>query len=128
MEPLTTSVRAGTIVTLLNSAAGEAGKGVWNAIRSAAGRLLERDGAETSALAHVDESAAEPQTGLPLAATGAAQTLLALAQRDGAFAELLAAWHRDAVTVTQSNVQNVVSGQVNGPVVQLHTNHGGISL
>jgi hypothetical protein len=137
VDPLTAPALAATITAVLNSAAGEAGKAAWTRLSTAAGRLLrsassEADTlAEAGTLAEVDQAVIAPQAhDLPEAATQAAETLLTLAQQDPDFAELLAAWQAEAVMTNNytSTVLNTVTGQVNGPVVQLHTNHGGITF
>jgi hypothetical protein len=129
VELLTTSALAATITALFDSAAGEAGKSAWATLSAAAARLLGRTSSEATTIARVDEAAIAPQThDLPAASAQAADILLALAHRDHDFAELLAAWHADPTVSIHdaSTVTNTVSGQVNGPVIQLHTNHGGI--
>jgi hypothetical protein len=115
---------------MLDGAAGEAGKSAWATLSATAGRLLGRSSVEATALAKVDEAAIAPQThALPEVSAQAAQILVALAQRDHAFAELLEAWRTDpSITINDaSTVTNTISGNAQvKTAVQVQTVNGGI--
>ena len=131
MEALTASALAATITALLDSAAGEAGKSAWATLTAATRRLLGSASCEATTIAKVDEAAIAPQAhDLPAASAQAAEVLLALAQRDHDFAELLTAWQANSTTIvsTTSNTANNVFGSVGGNSVQLGTNYGGINF
>jgi hypothetical protein len=128
MEPLTVSALAATITTLLNSAADEAGKSAWTKLSTAVSRRFGHSSSEAVAIAQVEQAAITPGSeDLPVAASQAAEILLALAQRDQAIADLIGNLSPQ-ITDNSTVVNNSISGTVSGPAIQTNTITGGITF
>ena len=121
MEPFTTAALATALTTLVNGAAGEAGKTAWTSLRTFVKSRLGRDPQPAAAVAALETTPSDPAAAQQLAVT-----LHDLARDDHTAAAWLGAWLADVRA--QTPVTNVIAGpaQISGNVVQTHTVNGDI--
>lgn len=125
MEPFTTAALAAALMTLVNGAAGEAGKASWTALTTFIKSKFARDSTPVAAITAVEH---DPQEAT---ATRLALTLQELAQDDTDAGTWLDPWFAEALTAAEAaQVSNTITGNatVNGPVVQGHTFTGTINF
>ena len=121
MEPFTTAALATALTTLVNGAAGEAGKTAWTSLRTFVKSRLGRDPQPAAVVAALEATPTDPATAQRLAIA-----LQDLARDDQTAAAWLSAWLTEVQTHTPVN--NVIAGQaqISGNVVQTHTVNGDI--
>jgi hypothetical protein len=115
MEPFTTAALAAALTTLVNGAAGEAGKSAWNSLTSLVRSRLGRDSQPVVAIATLEQAPDDQE-----AAQQLASALEDVARTDHTAATWLHPWFEQAHAIVQSAPQatNIISGnaQVNTAV------------
>ncbi|NML52579.1 hypothetical protein HHL19_17825 [Streptomyces sp. R302] len=123
MDPIT----AAALAALAGSIGSEAGRNAWLGLtalvrrpfrRSAALEEAQADGALAVSSGEVEAAALEGAPDDPVHAQALATALHVRAALDAEFRALLDDWWRQARTETGGNVQNNISGTVNGTAVQ----------
>jgi hypothetical protein len=123
VEPFTTAALAATLTTLVNGAAGEAGKTAWASMRNFVTTRLARHPQSAEAVAALEASPSDTS-----AAERLAVSLQGLAHDDQSAAAWIAAWFTDVQTNTP--VSNMIAGRarISGNIVQTHTINGDINF
>jgi hypothetical protein len=113
---VTVAALTAALTAAASGAGGEAGKSAWTTLVSASRRILGRTAPASTALAIVEDATDDPDT-LALAATEAAEYLLAEARDNPDLATLLHAWYAEhappgqaSLSQGSSSTANVVSG------------------
>jgi hypothetical protein len=133
MEPLTASLLAAALTTLVTGTAGEAGKSAWATLASTTRRML---GAGDGTVAAVEELegviVADPVAEVMEAkAQAAAQRLIEAAAQEPAFGQALQSWLQQNQTLLpgDSATTNTVSGSAQvGVLIQGRDFHGSIDV
>jgi len=127
MEPFTTTALATALTTLVNGAAGEAGKAAWASLTGFLRGKFGRETAPGTALTTLEEAPTDPR-----GADGLAVLLTELARTDDEAAAWLTPWFeqaRVATVTTTGPVTNIISGQAQvHTVIQGQTFNGPIHL
>lgn len=113
LDALTVSILTGTLTALLNSTAGEAGKEAWKTLTTSTSKLLGGKSTAEQTSTALDRVASTTETAaLPVAATLAAEQMIAAAEQIPEYAEFLRAWHLTAeqVITRTSSTTNIVTG------------------
>lgn len=116
MDPVTVAALTAVLTAAAGGAGGEAGKSAWTTLVSTTRRIVGRGSPASTALDTVEDAIDDPDT-LAVAATDAAEHLLAEARSNPDLAALLHAWYAEhaspghsAVSQGSSSTTNVVSG------------------
>lgn len=126
MDPIITApMLVSALSKLLDSAAGEAGKQAWTALKG----VLDRHRSTRETL-DADPAGTAPTTApqTPEQVSALADTLARLAGTDPSLAADLAAWHTSVSGTGSGDAVNTVTGTVHGNVLQARDVSGGISF
>lgn len=129
LDPVTVPMLTAAISALVGGAAGQAGKSAWDSLTALVRRTFGADDQPADqVLAALHEVERRPEDAAA-AAEILAGVLVDRARVDPAFAEALRSWTGQVTVVSETHdVSNVVSGRVEGSVVQARDVSGSINL